>query len=483
MKRFAFIPVVLVIGIAIAVAISLAGRTSQRLSIVADLPTALASELDMSRLAATPEAGEELSGGATTVRDTGIHAFGRGPMNLVKFETTWTLFREGRKLFERDWYVIDHGHILLGPHFNASSCSHCHKFDGRGRPPISDDEVPELMVMRLSIPHGTGTLPEPTYGEQLRYYSVDGSVPEGSFRIEHDQLAGHFADGSNYTLQLPSYEFQNLGYGSMAPDVQMSPRVPPATFGLGLLEAIPDRAILAQADPDDVDRDGISGRPNFVVDVRTGKLTLGRFGWKANQPNIAQQMLKALSADIGITSQEYPQCEPSTGSTLPTLGIEPELKASDADLLLYYLKLLAPPQRRRWADPDVLHGKALFQALGCTGCHHPAFTTGIVDGYPELSNQAIRPYTDLLLHDMGEGLADNRPDGCADGREWRTPPLWGIGLVKVVNGHTSFLHDGRARNIEEAILWHGGEAAAAQIQYRRLRKPDRTSLLVFLESL
>ena len=482
MKRIHYPYAIAIVGIAAAVAISQAVETRQQLAVVAELPAAV-GVLDMSRLSAIPEVGEELSGGGTTVKDTSFHAFGRGPMNMQKFELTWTDFREGRKLFERNWYATKNGHMLLGPLYNAGSCSHCHTLDGRGRPPLDEHAAPESMVLRLSVPRGNSSVPEPVYGEQLSYYSADTSAPEGTFSIEYDEVRGEFADGEHYTLRVPTYEFRNLGRGPISENVQISPRVAPPTFGLGLLEAISDSAILAHADPADRNRDGISGRPNYVTDIRTGAEVLGRFGWKASQPSITQQILKAFSADIGITSRLYPSDGATSTSATSATGMQPELADSQLAVLLFYMKMLAVPERRHWTEPAVLHGKAVFENIGCAHCHTSRFTTGAVEGYPELSNQTIRPYSDLLLHDMGEGLADNRSDGRANGREWRTPPLWGIGLTKTVNNHTFFLHDGRARNLEEAILWHGGEAAAAQINYRRLRQADRKSLLACLGSL
>lgn len=484
MRRDISLYFITLLGISAVVVITQALDQQQKFSVIADLPSNI-RESDISYAAGVEEFGEDLSGGAATVRDTGVHAFGRVPMNLTSYDTNWLYFREGRKIFERNWYIVKQGRLLLGPQFNAPSCKSCHQFDGRGRPPINNEkEDVSSLIVRLSIPHGTGTIPEPTYGEQLSYYAVADSVaPEGAIRISYEEIQGRFSDGSNYALRMPSYEFLNLGYGPLAPDVQSSPRVAPATFGLGLLEAIPEQSILALADPDDRNGDGISGRPNYVQDYRTGQEILGRFGWKANQPTVEQQIFKAFHADMGITSPAYQDDNPLWRPTGNTTDVQPELEDKEFDALLFYMKLLAVPARRDWKNSTVLRGKTIFRSIGCAGCHAPQFVTGTMQGYPELSNQTIRPYTDMLLHDMGEGLADNRPDGRANGREWRTPPLWGIGLIKTVNEHTFFLHDGRARNLEEAVLWHGGEAEAAQNHYRRLRRDDRNALLAFLESL
>jgi len=482
MKKSLLLYISILLAVAVIVIIALVPDRTHRMSAVATLSSS-AGELDLPEFDAIVDPDEEFSGGATTVRDTGPHSFGRVPMNLTSFDTNWIYFREGRKVFDRSWYATRGGHLLLGPQFNGESCASCHKFDGRGQPPMSPEDNTQSLVVRLSVPHGDTAIPEPTYGGQLNFYAVEGTVPEGRVAISYEEIEGLYADGTSYTLHVPSYEFRYLGYGPLARDVQFSPRVAPAIFGLGLLEAIPAESVLALADPDDRDGDGISGRPNYVRDIRTGKSELGRFGWKATQPTVAHQILRAFIDDIGITSPAYPDDGTVLRSVANATKHHPELKDEQFDPLLYYTKLLAVPARRNWRDPIVRRGRAIFRHIGCEGCHTSRFVTGEAEGYPELSNQTIRPYTDLLLHDMGEGLADNRPDGLANSREWRTPPLWGIGLVQAVNGHTFFLHDGRARDLEEAVLWHGGEAATAQNLYRRLRREDRRALIRFLESL
>ena len=257
-------------------------------------------------------------------------------------------------------------------------------------------------------------------------------------------------------------------------------------IGLGLLEAIPEETLKAWADPDDADQDGISGRINYVDNVLTGELSVGRFGWKSNQPTLRQQSASAFFGDIGITSPMFP--EENRSSHQPEAmqavsGGQPELSKEFLDKLTFYVQTLAVPARRNLDDPMVIRGEQVFKQANCTACHKPEVITGVHDEVEALSLQKIRPYTNLLLHDMGPGLADHRPDFQANGREWRTPPLWGIGLVKTVNKHTFFLHDGRARNLMEAILWHGGEAEASKEYVRQLPKADREALIAFLESL
>ncbi|MCP3140724.1 di-heme oxidoreductase family protein [Pyxidicoccus xibeiensis] len=426
--------------------------------------------LELGELASAAEPGEELSGGATTVVDAGRNSFGRSPMNLDR--ARWPDFHHGKKVFARDWSDPRKTPVPVGPLFSAASCMTCHVKDGRGRPPASPAEPPVSIVFQLSASGGRG--PHPSYGEQLDFHGVGGSAGEGSVTVDYDERSDEFASGESFSLLQPRYTFKHLARGPLGEGVPFSPRVAPVNFGLGLLEAIPEEALLALADPDDRDQDGISGRPNQVEDVAERRTKLGRFGWKANQPSVLQQSAHALFADMGLTTELFPG----------QAGSAPEVTPEDLERLLFYTRLVAVPRRRNWDAPPVLRGKAVFRAIGCSGCHvSTPFETGDVPGFPELSRQRIFPYTDLLLHDLGAGLADGRPDGQASGQEWRTPPLWGIGLVEAVNGHTRFLHDGRARNLEEAILWHGGEAAPTQERYVRLPREDREALLAFLNSL
>jgi CxxC motif-containing protein (DUF1111 family) len=284
---------------------------------------------------------------------------------------------------------------------------------------------------------------------------------------------------------VPTYTVTEPAFGPLPDDVQLSPRVAPAVFGVGLLEAVPVADILATADPDDTDGDGISGRPNWVADVASGGTSLGRFGWKANVPTVEQQNAGAFHGDLGITSALFPDenCPPeqaACGSALS--GGVPELDAAKLERVTFYTRTLAVPARRDVGQPATTEGEELFSSLGCASCHLPELRTGD-SAIAALSDQVIHPYTDLLLHDMGPGLADGRPDGEASGSEWRTAPLWGIGLVDTVNGHTRFLHDGRARDLSEAVLWHGGEAAASADAFRALPARARDTLIAFLESL
>lgn len=369
------------------------------------------------------------------------------------------------------------------------SCSGCHFKDGRGRPPLDDGEPMLSMLVRLSVPGEDaqgGPLPEPSYGGQLQPDAIEGVPAEGSVRVVWTELPGSYADGEPYSLRSPSLAFEQLAFGPLDDEVLTSPRVAPQMIGLGLLEALADETILALADEDDADGDGISGRPNYVWDPIGEATVLGRFGWKANQPGLRQQNAGAFLGDLGITSSVHGEqnCPaPQVECSAAIGGGEPELDEHLLDDVTTYSRLLAVPARREVDAPEVVAGRELFHAFGCADCHVPMLETGELAGFPEVSHQIIWPYTDLLLHDMGEGLADGRPDFEAEGNEWRTPPLWGIGLFAVVNDHTFYLHDGRARNLAEALLWHGGEAEAAKQAFVEASASDRAALLRFLDSL
>jgi CxxC motif-containing protein (DUF1111 family) len=437
-----------------------------------------------------PPSDDPQSGGDTTVRDATRAAFSLPAANLHGDRRD--RFFVGNAVFNRGWVtapasVADFDG--LGPLFNAASCSGCHFKDGRGRPPENEGEAFLSMLLRLSVPgsgsHGEPT-PEPTYGDQLQGSAILGVPEEGFARVSYEEMTGAFADGEPYSLRKPTYVIDDLAYGPLAEGAMMSPRVAPHMVGLGLLELVPEDALLSAADPDDRDHDGISGRVNRVWDVGRGAAAIGRFGWKANQPSLRQQSLGAFLGDMGITSELFPS-ETCTGveaaCTTALTGDTPQLGNGIADDLVFYTRTLAVPARRDVDAPMVRRGRELFSSARCSSCHTPLLSTGESPDFPELSRQTIRPYTDLLLHDLGEGLADGRPDFDASGSEWRTPPLWGLGLVATVNHHSLFLHDGRARGFAEAILWHGGEARASRDAFASMPKGDRDALLAFLGSL
>lgn len=443
---------------------------------------------DESYIPLTAEEGEQFSGGETTVFNVSEEAFGFSASKLTFDEQTD--FGVGNSFFRQSWVSAPSSTTArdgLGPFFNAVSCASCHFKDGRGRAPEFDGELGKGLLLRFTIggqdANGVG-FPDPVYGGQLQDNSILGQTPEGQFTISYQQIQETLADGTVVVLRKPTYTVTNLGYGPLA-NVHISPRVANQIIGLGLLEAIPESTILAFADENDTNNDGISGRPNYVHDFADNSTKLGRFGWKSNQPNIRQQVASALSGDMGITSSLFPNESGPTGVDLSTIpnGGTPEISEVNLNRMALYSQTLAVPARRNYTEQNVLRGKKTFETIQCTSCHIPKIQTGNTHTVTALRNQTIRPYTDLLLHDMGEQLSDNANDFKATGSEWRTQPLWGIGLIQLVNGHTNLMHDGRARNVEEAILWHGGEAQKAKDKYKKLTKAERDDLLAFINSL
>ncbi|AKA22879.1 di-heme oxidoredictase family protein [Pseudomonas chlororaphis] len=446
------------------------------------------------------EPGEARAGGDATVRKNDQNAFSMPSANLSPSRRLD--FSVGNSFFRNPWVIAPSTTTArdgLGPLFNTNGCQNCHIKDGRGHPPTPDSDNAVSMLVRLSIPDAPaytkvieqlGIVPEPVYGGQLQDMAVPGVAPEGKVRVDYEPLSVRFKDGSEVELRKPKLQITQLGYGPMHPDTRFSARVAPPMIGLGLLEAIPEAAILANAEAQAKANDGIAGRPNRVWDDAQQKTVLGRFGWKAGQPNLNQQNVHAFSGDMGLTTRLRPfddctdaqtACKQAPNGNGP--DGEPEVSDNILRLVLFYSRNLGVPARRDVDSPQVLAGKNLFYQAGCQSCHTPQFTTAADAAEPELANQVIRPYSDLLLHDMGEGLADQRSEFQAGGRDWRTPPLWGIGLTETVSGHTQFLHDGRARNLLEAVLWHGGEARAAQQQVLSFNAEQRAALLAFLNSL
>ena len=426
-------------------------------------------------------------GGDATTDDFSVNAFGHAAPNIS--DDKQMQFVTGNAFFKRNWVTAPSSTADLdglGALFNAKSCSSCHFLDGKGEPGFEKGQSSALLF-RLSVPsENKTTKAEPYYGNQFNHLAILGVKEEGDVKIEYKEIQGAYPDGETYSLRKPIYSFTNLNYGEMQEDVMISPRVAPHIIGLGLLEAIDEKDILALADPEDKNKDGISGRPNYVKNVATKNLELGRFGWKANEPNVKQQVAAAFQGDMGLSSSLFSE-ENETKLQAQFISTEtggnPEVSDDILERVTLYSQVLAVPKRRNANDDKILSGQKIFYEIGCNNCHNLSFTTSKHEDIPEFDKQKIYPYTDLLLHDMGEDLADNRPDGEASGVEWRTPPLWGIGLVKTVNGHTTLLHDGRARNVEEAILWHGGEAEETKNQFKNLSKTERENLISFVNSL
>ncbi|HMA00050.1 MAG TPA: di-heme oxidoredictase family protein [Steroidobacteraceae bacterium] len=429
-----------------------------------------------------------LSGGGLTVADESASAYslpgpGLDPLQLARFAS-------GREEFHQRWGVLLSiaGKWGRGPTSNAELCIDCHVNNGRGRPPETDTEPLASMVVRLSIPgeneHG-GPLPHPHYGDQLQNQGELGRVPaEGDAVIAWEGHPETLADGTSVVLRKPKLSFSGLAFGEMGAQTLTSVRIAPAVFGTGLLDAVTEQTLF------DIARRqqhlGFNGRLNYVWDEEKHAIAPGRFGWKANQPSLRQQSASAFLNDMGVTTSlfKHENCpDVQVACRKRPVGMVPEQSDRAFDALLFYLRALAVPARRRVDDPVVRHGEELFAQAQCSVCHAPEMTIGDYPALAQLGHQFIHPYTDLLLHDMGEGLADGRPDFLAGPRDWRTPPLWGIGLSAKVNGNASLLHDGRARNLTEAVLWHGGEAAASRDAFAHMTATDRAALLAFLDSL
>ena len=369
----------------------------------------------------------------------------------------------------------------VGPVFNQTSCAGCHLRDSRGHASFGA-EAPFLgsMLMRLSLPGAGpqgGPVPVPGFGVQLGTRVNFGVTPEAGVSISYFETTEKLSDGAVVYLQHPSYDLVDP-YQELPAGVSLSPRMAPPVFGRGLLEAIPEADILALA----VSKGPISGRPNYVFNARTGQMELGRFGLKANNPDLLQQTAGAYSEDTGVTSPYFPEESAKGQAQDDGHGDDPEIDQETLEATTFYVSTLAVPARRNPEDPQVLRGEALFASTGCADCHTPTFRTGS-HAIAALSNQLIHPYTDLLLHDMGPALADGRPDYEAEDQEWKTPPLWGIGLTETVSGVAAYLHDGRARTLLEAVMFHGGEAEEAREAVRQLSAKDREALLAFLSSL
>lgn len=435
------------------------------------------------------------TGGEGTVEQSDHNAYSLPQANLPM--TSRLDFSVGNSFFRNPWVTAPSSTDArdgLGPLLNTNSCQGCHIKDGRGHPPARGETAVSLFL-RLSVPADAeadtsileqhGFLPAPVYGSQLQTGAVPGMQPEANLIIEWAEREETLADGTSVSLRVPTYRIENPAYGPLPANLLVSPRVAPPMIGLGLLEAISGADILAAADPDDSNADGISGRANFVWNRATGTTVLGRFGWKAAEPDVMQQSMGAFAGDMGLTSTLVPHtdCTAAQDCGRFAAGGKPEVSDKVASFVAFYARSLAVPARRNMDDETITSGAQLFNQSGCAGCHTPRQVTGEVAGRADLSHQTIWPYTDLLLHDMGPDLADGRPEFLADGNEWRTPPLWGIGLAQQINPRAGFLHDGRAETLEHAILWHGGEAEQAVDSYRQLAREQRAALIVFLESL
>ena len=396
-------------------------------------------------------------------------------------------FALGKSFFRIPWvgaHAATTARDGLGPLFSANTCIHCHPRNGAGVAVNKDGKMNRSLLLRLSHRNTQdkealktkGFEPDSAYGAQLSIHANHGVRAEAKIAVSYEALGGHYADGTAYTLQKPTYHLSALGYGAFDADTIVAPRIGLALVGLGLLEQIPEQAILSGEDEADKNQDGISGKANFVFDPETNNTKLGRFTWKASASSIKQQVAAAAHNDMGLSNPFFPtdNCTQKQKECLEQADTTTlDLPQERLDAITFYLQNLAIPIARK--SSHFQKGKALFETLQCAACHTPSFTTH--------QGVSIAPYSDLLLHDMGEELADGRSEFLATGSEWRTPPLWGIGLYEKVSGEANFLHDGRARNKEEAILWHGGEAEQSKKAFKALDKKSREMLLDFLHAL
>ncbi len=423
-------------------------------------------------------------GGDGTVRITGVGAFSQPAANLD--DVGAVVFRIGDEFFTEPWTSAPGPEPTrdgLGPTYLSASCAACHVADGRGSAPSSSTSE-SFPILRFVDDNGKDVTAD-AYGIQVQTQAIDGVLSEAIVEVRWEEVSGAYVDGTPYTLRRPVVTVRDEMFGSIGSLHARSVRVAPPLIGVGLLEAISASAILENADPEDLDGNGISGVASRAVPIGGGESVLGRFGLKSNVASIADQTAFAYLFDMGITSPSLPS------QNCPTIqvacaearsGGSPEISGDRLDAVIFYSQTLAVPARKGVSDASVVEGEEIFDTLGCSACHIARWTTG-EHSVLALSEQTILPYTDMLLHDMGGGLSDGRSDGTALPSEWRTSPLWGLGMIRSVNPDAGFLHDGRARTIEEAVLWHGGEAAVARNGFVALDVADRERLLIFLKSL
>ncbi|MCK6572997.1 thiol oxidoreductase [Myxococcota bacterium] len=400
------------------------------------------------------------AGGDTTVENRTSSAYAVPAAGLTSDELE--LHLDGDRAFDSTFVsppsLVNPG---LGPVFNNDGCSHCHIKDGRGPPVVGANGLGSPLVVRLSQSDGT---PSPAFGDQFQDRATYGHEPEGTVDLAWVESTGHYGDGEPFALRRPVVTLIGLDGEPLPAGLLLSPRIPPPVFGLGLLERVPDAEIVALADPDDADGDGISGRVSRVGGV------VGRFGWKADSADLDTVAAAGYAREMGVSNSRYPEANG-----------EHELDDDVLDAAAFYTRTLAVPARAM-NDPQVDRGEHAFRSMGCGDCHIETLHTG--DGpVAVLRQQVIHAYTDLLLHNMGFDLADGRPEGFASGTEWRTAPLWGIGLAKTVLPDAGFLHDGRARTLAEAILWHGGEGESSRERFRLAPARSRDALIAFLQAL
>ncbi len=374
----------------------------------------------------------------------------------------------------------------LGPLYSANTCIHCHPNNGAGTP-MKNGFISRSLVMRLSIPNTqnmdddliekNGFVPEPTYGGQLSLHSNTNTPFEGRISLNYKNIILKYEDNSTCKIQKPTYSINKLQYGEFDKNVNIAPHIGLALIGLGAIEMIEEKDILAKEDIYDKDKDGISGKANWVYNPESNTTELGRFTWKAAAATVKQQAANAAHNDMSLSNPIYPgdNCTDKQVECLKAnQGIHDfDLPMYRLDAIAFYLKTLRIPRERKTAN--FAKGKKIFNSLGCVKCHTSEYK--LSDG------NTIKPYSDFLLHDMGDALSDGHTMFKASANEFRTPPLWSMGLYEKASGKMALLHDGRARNIEEAILWHGGESTSQQGAFKALNKQDRNYLIEFLKGI
>jgi len=469
---------------------------------------------------AEPIDNEHLSGGNASVKKIKSDAFSQNSNNMVSIEKIKT-FNIGDDFFNNPWVggsASTSSRDGLGGLFNNNACQDCHIRDGRGHAPIDENDTDFDSILFRTAKANLGfeeeslllhslkaNVPDRYFGSQLQQHGISGVSPEVNLRVSYQEKVVNFIDGSRVVLRVPKWKITSYKpEQNFEENTVFSARVAPPMIGLGLLALISEADILKKEDINDVDADGISGKANYVWSTNNQKMSLGRFGWKAGQPSILEQSADAFVNDMGLTNRLHQQ-EKCTETQAECLSApngngdsvnDYNFEVSDIILnaITFYSTHLAVPERRDAYSEQVLTGKALFHQANCQSCHTPSYTTMVDQNQIELSEQIIFPYTDMLLHDMGEDLADftleNKPASAemlyeflATATEWRTPPLWGLGLTKTVDPAASFLHDGRANTIMEAILWHGGEAESAKNKVLTFNQAEREALLAFLNDL
>jgi CxxC motif-containing protein (DUF1111 family) len=450
---------------------------------------------------------EALSAGkATGNAEPVAKAYSQANKPLSDEDRQW--FQLGFSIFKKLWVsspASTKASDGLGPLYNARSCLRCHPANGRGHPPEPGEIDARTFLIRLSVAVSSeedkarlaskdaNAIPHPVYGGQLQDRALPGLPPEARVDVSYESVPVELAGGEIVHLRKPTFSLKDFGYGEPGEGMMMSPRIATAMVGLGLIDAIHPNDLMAQEDESDEDGDGISGKINWVKDKRSGDIVPGRFGWKATEPNVYQQSAHASVGDIGLSVPILPShigdctqaqeiCKRFPHGGQENLG-GLEIPDIPMDMMAFYTANLAVPERRDVDDPKVLSGKQVFYEAGCVACHTPKYVTRRDADFKQHQFQLIWPYSDFLLHDMGPDLADNRPVGDASGSEWRTAPLWGIGLAQQIDPDATFLHDGRARTLLEAVLWHGGEAQAARDYVVGLQKSQRDALVAFLNSL